>query len=150
MSALKDRLRADLTTAIKARDKVRSSTIRMSLTALTEAEVAGETARELSDDEVLEVLDKEAKKRREAAEAFDQAGRTELAAKERTEGEIIAEYLPAQLSDDELTELVRAAVAETGASSMKDMGSVMKVVQPKVKGRAEGGRVAAIVRAQLG
>jgi uncharacterized protein YqeY len=150
MSALKDRLRADLTTAIKARDKVRSSTIRMSLTALTVAEVAGETARELSDDEVLEVLDKEAKKRREAAEAFDQAGRTELAAKERTEGEIIAEYLPAQLSDDELTELVRAAVAETGASSMKDMGSVMKVVQPKVKGRAEGGRVAAIVRAQLG
>jgi uncharacterized protein YqeY len=150
MSALKDRLRADLTTAIKARDKVRSSTIRMSLTALTEAEVAGETARELSDDEVLEVLDKEAKKRREAAEAYDQAGRTELAAKERTEGEIIAEYLPAQLSDDELTELVRAAVAETGASSMKDMGSVMKVVQPKVKGRAEGGRVAAIVRAQLG
>jgi uncharacterized protein len=150
MSALKDRLRADLTTAIKARDKVRSSTLRMSLTALTEAEVAGETARQLSDDEVLDVLDKEAKKRREAAEAFEQAGRTDLAAKERTEGEILAEYLPAQLSDEELTELVRAAVAETGASSMKDMGSVMKVVQPQVKGRAEGGRVAAIVRAQLG
>ncbi len=150
MSALKERLRADLTTAIKARDKLRSSTLRMSLTALTNAEVAGETARELSDDEVLDVLDKEAKKRREAADAYDQAGRTDLAAKERTEGEIIAEYLPAQLSDDELTELVRSAIAETGASSMKDMGSVMKIVQPQVKGRAEGGRVAAIVRAQLG
>jgi uncharacterized protein len=150
MSALKDRLRADLTTAIKARDKLRSSTLRMSLTAVTNAEVAGEVAKELTDAEVLDVLDKEAKKRRESAEAYEQAGRTDLAAKERDEGEIIAEYLPAPLSDDDLTELVRSAIAETGASSMKDMGSVMKVVQPQVKGRAEGGRVAAIVRAQLG
>ena len=150
MSALKERLRADLTTAMKARDKVRSSTIRMSLTALTNAEVAGDSSRELSDDEVLDVLDKEAKKRREAAEAYDQAGRTDLADKERTEGEIIAEYLPAQLSDDELGELVSSAIAAVGASSMKDMGAVMRVLQPQVKGRADGGRVAAVVRGQLG
>jgi uncharacterized protein YqeY len=150
MSDLKDRLRADLTTAIKARDKVRSSTLRMSLTAVSVAEVAGKTARELSDAEVLDVLDKEAKKRREAADAYDQAGRTDLAEKERVEGEIIAEYLPAQLSDDELAALVRTAIAESGASGMKDMGAVMKIVQPQVKGRAEGGRVAALVRSQLG
>ena len=149
MSDLKDRLRADLTAAMKARDKVRSSTLRMSLTALTNAEVAGNSARELSDAEVLDVLDKEAKKRRESAEAYDQAGRGDLAAKERTEGEIIAEYLPAQLSDAELDELVRAAIAEVDASGMKDMGSVMRSVQPQVKGRAEGGRVAAVVRRQL-
>jgi uncharacterized protein len=149
MSALKERLRADLTTAMKARDKVRSSTLRMSLTAVTNAEVSGAEARELTDAEVLEVLDKEAKKRREAAEAYDEAGRSDLAAKERTEGEIIAEYLPAQLSDDELAEIVQTAIAETGASGMKDMGAVMKVVQPQVKGRAEGGRVAAVVRSQL-
>ncbi|MGH3487343.1 MAG: GatB/YqeY domain-containing protein [Actinopolymorphaceae bacterium] len=85
----------------------------------------------------------------EAAEAYDEAGRSDLAAKERTEGEIIAEYLPAQLSDDELAEIVRTAIADTGASGMKDMGAVMKLVQPQVKGRAEGGRVAAIVRSHL-
>ncbi|GAA5036768.1 GatB/YqeY domain-containing protein [Actinopolymorpha pittospori] len=150
MSDLKDRLRADLTAAMKARDALRASTLRMTLTEVTNAEVAGATARELSDAEVLEVLDKEAKKRREAAEAFDQAGRAELATKERSEGEILAEYLPAQLSEDELAGIVRAAVTEAGASGMKDMGKVMKIVQPQVKGRAEGGRVAAAVRAQLG
>ncbi|WP_020577139.1 GatB/YqeY domain-containing protein [Actinopolymorpha alba] len=149
MSALKDRLRADLTAAMKARDSLRASTLRMTLTEVTNAEVAGTAARELSDAEVLEVLDKEAKKRREAAEAFDQAGRAELAAKERTEGEIIAEYLPVQLSEDELAEIVRTAIAEVGASGMKDMGAVMKIVQPQVKGRAEGGRIAAVVRGQL-
>jgi uncharacterized protein YqeY len=149
MSDLKDRLRADLTAAMKARDALRASTLRMTLTEVTNAEVAGATARELSDAEVLEVLDKEAKKRRESAEAYDQAGRTELASKERSEGEILAEYLPTQLSEDELAGIVRAAVTEAGASSMKDMGKVMKIVQPQVKGRAEGGRVAAAVRAQL-
>ncbi|MGW5362349.1 GatB/YqeY domain-containing protein [Actinopolymorpha pittospori] len=150
MSDLKDRLRADLTAAMKARDALRASTLRMTLTEVTNAEVAGDTARELSDAEVLEVLDKEAKKRREAAEAFDQAGRAELATKERSEGEILAEYLPTQLSEDELAGIVRAAVTEAGASGMKDMGKVMKIVQPQVKGRAEGGRVAAAVRAELG
>jgi uncharacterized protein YqeY len=149
MSDLKDRLRADLTAAMKARDALRASTLRMTLTEVTNAEVAGATARELSDAEVLEVLDKEAKKRRESAEAYDQAGRTELASKERSEGEILAEYLPTQLSEDELAGIVRAAVTEVGASGMKDMGKVMKIVQPQVKGRAEGGRVAAAVRAQL-
>lgn len=149
MSALKDRLRADLTAAMKARDSLRASTLRMTLTAVTTTEVAGASARELSDAEVLEVLDKEAKKRREAAEAYEQAGRTEQAEKERAEAQIIAEYLPAQLSDDELAEIVRAAIEQVGASGMKDMGAVMKVVQPQVKGRAEGARVAAAVRAQL-
>ncbi|REF36819.1 GatB/YqeY domain-containing protein [Thermasporomyces composti] len=149
MSALKDRLRADLTAAMKARDSLRASTLRMTLTAVTNSEVAGEVARELSDAEVLEVLEKEAKKRREAAEAYDQAGRTELAEKERAEAAIIAEYLPAQLTDEELAEIVRAAIEQVGASGMKDMGAVMKVVQPQVKGRAEGARVAAAVRAQL-
>jgi hypothetical protein len=149
MSALKDRLRADLTAAMKARDSLRASTLRMTLTAVTNAEVAGEAARELSDAEVLEVLEKEAKKRREAAEAYEQAGRSELAEKERAEAAIIAEYLPAQLTDEELAEIVRAAIEQVGASGMKDMGAVMKVVQPQVKGRAEGARVAAAVRAQL-
>lgn len=150
MSDLKDRLRTDLTAAMKARDALRASTLRMTLTEVTNAEVAGTSARELSDAEVLEVLDREAKKRREAADAFEQAGRGELAGKERAEGEIIAEYLPAQLSDEELTVIVSSAVDEVGASGMKDMGKVMKVVQPQVKGRAEGGRVAAAVRSRLG
>ncbi|GAA2759937.1 GatB/YqeY domain-containing protein [Actinopolymorpha rutila] len=150
MSDLKDRLRTDLTAAMKARDALRASTLRMTLTEVTNAEVAGTSARELSDAEVLEVLDREAKKRREAADAYDQAGRGELAGKERAEGEIIAEYLPAQLSDEELSAIVGSAVDEVGASGMKDMGKVMKVVQPQVKGRAEGGRVAAAVRSRLG
>jgi len=148
--ALKERLQSDLTTAMKARDELRAATLRMALTAVTNEEVAGKQARVLSDDEVLTVLTREAKKRREAAEAFDGAGRSELASRERAEGEVLAEYLPAQLGDEELTELVRAAIAETGAEGPKAMGQVMKVVQPQVTGRAEGGRVAAEVRRQLG
>ena len=148
--ALKERLQSDLTAAMKARDELRAATLRMALTAVTTEEVAGKQARVLSDDEVMTVLTREAKKRREAAEAFDGAGRTELASRERAEGEVLAGYLPAQLSDDELVELVRAAIAETGADNPKAMGQVMKVVQPQVTGRAEGGRVAAEVRRQLG
>lgn len=148
--ALKERLQGDLTTAMKARDELRAATLRMALTAITTEEVAGKQARVLSDDEVLTVLTREAKKRREAAEAFDDAGRAELATRERAEGEVLAEYLPAQLTDEELTELVRAAIAESGAEGPKAMGQVMKVVQPQVTGRAEGGRVAAEVRRQLG
>jgi uncharacterized protein YqeY len=148
--ALKERLQADLTTAMKARDELRAATIRMALTAVTTEEVAGKKARVLSDDEVLAVLTREAKKRREAAEAFDGAGRDELATRERAEGEVLAEYLPAQLTDDELADLVRAAIAETGADNPKAMGQVMRVVTPQVTGRAEGGRVAAEVRRQLG
>ena len=152
MSTLKDQLRADLTTAMKARDQVRSSTLRMVLAAVANAEVAGKTARELSDDEVVTVLGAEAKKRREAAAAFDEGGREESAAKERAEAEVIAEYLPEQLSEAEVADIVTAAIESTGAKAdgMKAMGRVMGVVQPQVKGRADGGAVAAEVRRQLG
>jgi hypothetical protein len=147
---LKERLRADLTAAIKDRDELRTGTLRLALAAVTNEEVAGKVARELDDDEVLAVLGREAKKRREAAEAFDDAGRTELATRERAEGEVLATYLPAQLSDEDLTALVAEAIAETDADSPKAMGQVMKLVQPRVTGRAEGSRVAAEVRRQLG
>ena len=152
MSALKDRLRADLTTAIKARDEVRSSTLRMLLTAITNAEVAGKEQRELSDDDVIGVLSTEAKKRREAATAFDEGGRVEMAEKERAEAVVIADYLPAQLTGDEIAALVAAAVQQTGAAGegMRAMGKVMGVVTPQVKGKADGGAVAAEVRRQLG
>jgi uncharacterized protein YqeY len=149
MAALKNRLRADLTAAMKARDEVRVRTLRMALTSVTKEEVAGESARELSDDEIMTVLTKEAKRRREAAEAFGAAGRAEQAAAERAEGEVLAVYLPAQLSDEELGALVTAAIEETGASGPKSMGQVMKAVTPRVAGRAEGGRVAAEVRRRL-
>ena len=151
MSALKDRLRTDLTAAIKARDEVRSSTIRMVLSAITNAEVAGKEARELSDDDVVGVLSTEAKKRREAATAFDEGGRTEMAAKERAESEVIADYLPEQLDADAISALVADAIEKTGAAGegMKAMGKVMGVVTPQTKGRADGGAVAAEVRRQL-
>jgi uncharacterized protein YqeY len=152
MSELKDRLRADLTTAIKARDEVRSSTLRMVLSAITNAEVAGKEARELSDDDIIGVLSTEAKKRREAATAFADGGRAEMAEKEVAEAAVIADYLPAQLSEQEIADLVTAAVAQVGAAGegMKAMGKVMGVVTPQVKGRADGGAVAAEVRRQLG
>ena len=152
MSTLKDQLRADLTTAMNARDQVRSSTLRMVLAAVANAEVAGKTARELSDEEVVTVLGAEAKKRREAAAAFDDGGREESAAKERAEAEVIAVYLPEQLDDAEIERIVAAAVESTGAAGegMKAMGKVMGVVQPQVKGRADGAAVAAEVRRQLG
>ena len=152
MSALKDRLRADLTTAMKARDELRSSTLRMVLTAITNAEVAGKQARELTDDDILGVLSTEAKRRREAATAFADGGREEMAAKEAAEGEVIAEYLPTPLTDTEIAELVTAAIAQTGAADegMRAMGKVMGVVLPQVKGRADGAVVAAEVRRQLG
>lgn len=149
MSALKGRLQADLTTSMKSRDELRSATLRMVLTAVKTEEVAGKTARELDDAEVVTVLNREAKKRREAAEAFDQGGRPERADRERAEGEVIAGYLPAQLSDDEVSSLVAAAIAETGASGPQAMGQVMKAVTPNTAGRADGGRVAAEVRRQL-
>lgn len=151
MSDLKDRLRTDLTTSIKARDSLRSSTLRMVLSAVTNAEVAGKEARELSDEDVLGVLTTESKKRREAAEAFDGAGRTEQAAKERAEAEVIAGYLPEQLSEEEITALVSATIDDLGARAdgMKAMGRVMGALQPRTKGRADGGFVAATVRAQL-
>jgi uncharacterized protein YqeY len=146
---LKSRLHADLTTAIKARDEVRTATLRMLLSAVTNEEVSGKAARQLSDDEVLKVLAREGKKRREAAEAFETGRRPELAQRERAEGAVIEEYLPAQLGDDELRELVARAIAQADAAGPQVMGAVMKVVNPLVAGRAEGGRVAAEVRRQL-
>jgi uncharacterized protein YqeY len=152
MAELKDRLRTDLTAAIKARDEVRSSTLRMVLTAVTNAEVAGKSARELSDDDVVGLLGTEAKKRREAAEAYDQAGREQSAAKERAEAAVLAEYLPEQLDAAQIAELVAATIARLGAGDdgMRAMGKVMGALQPQVKGRADGGAVAAEVRRQLG
>ena len=150
MSALKDQLRTDLTAAMKSRDELRTATLRMVLAAVSAEEVAGKEARELSDDEVLGVLRREAKRRREAAEAFAGAGRAEQSARERAEGEVVAGYLPAQLEDADLAAIVADAVTRTGASGMKDMGRVMGAVQGAVAGRAEGGRVAAEVRRQLG
>jgi uncharacterized protein YqeY len=146
---LKDRLRADLTAAMKDRDEVRTRTLRMALTSVSNEEVAGKAARELSDDEVLKILAREAKRRREAATAFQDAGRDEQAAAERAEDAVLSDYLPAQLSDAEVTDLVAAAITETGASGMPAMGQVMKTVTPRVAGRAEGSRVAAEVRRQL-
>jgi uncharacterized protein YqeY len=151
MSALKDRLRADLTTAIKARDEVRSSTLRMVLTAITNAEVAGKEQRELSDDDIVGVLSTEAKKRREAATAFEDGGRAEMAAKEKAEAAVLADYLPEQLSAEDVSAIVASAIEQAGAAGegMKAMGKVMGVVQPQTRGRADGGAVAAEVRRQL-
>jgi uncharacterized protein YqeY len=149
MAGLKDRLRGDLTVAMKARDEVRTRTLRMTLTSITNEEVAGKAARELDDDEVQRLVAREAKRRREAAEAFDAAGRLDQAASERAEEAVLAGYLPAQLDDAELTAVVARAIAETGATEIRAMGQVMKTVTPQVAGRADGGRVAAEVRRQL-
>lgn len=139
----------DLTTAMKARDELRSATLRMVLTAVTNEEVAGKSARVLSDDEVLKVLSREAKKRREAQTAYDDAGRTELAAREQAELGVIEGYLPAQLSEAEIVDMVRSAITATGASGPQAMGQVMKALTPQVAGRADGALVAAEVRRQL-
>ena len=149
MGDLKDRLQSDLTVSMKARDELRTSTLRMVLTAIGNEEVAGKQARSLSTDEELKVLAREAKKRREAAEAFRSGGAAERAERELAEEQVLSDYLPAQLSDEELSALVAEAVQESGASGPQAMGAVMKVVGPKVAGRAEGGRVAAAVRAAL-
>jgi uncharacterized protein YqeY len=149
MTMLKEKLRTDLSVAMKARDEVRTRTLRMALTAVTNEEVSGKQARVLSDDEVVKVLQREAKKRREAAEAFAGAGRTEQAEAERAEGVVLDEYLPKQLDDEELTRIVAEAIAETGAEGPRAMGQVMKVVTPKVAGRADGRRVSGEVKRQL-
>ncbi|GGU29557.1 GatB/YqeY domain-containing protein [Streptomyces lavendofoliae] len=152
MTTLKSKLQEDLNAAIKERDELRSSTLRLTLSAITKEEVAGKEKRELSDDEVQKVIAKEAKKRREAAEAFAQGGRAEQAERERAEGVILDAYLPQQLGDDELRQIVAQAVEDAkaaGAEGPRAMGAVMKIVNPKVAGRAEGGRVAAAVKQQL-
>lgn len=148
-TGLKATLQAHLTEAMRSRDRVRAGTLRMVLTAITTEEVAGKEHRDLSEEEVLRVVTKEGKKRREAAEAYRDARRPELAEAEEAELVVLEEYLPAQLSDEELDVLVREAVAEAGVSDMRGMGQVMKVLQPRIAGRAEGGRVAAIVKQVL-
>ncbi|HEX2499248.1 MAG: GatB/YqeY domain-containing protein [Actinomycetes bacterium] len=150
MTTLKDRLQQDLTTAIKSRDELRAATLRLALTAVKTEEVAGTASRELSDEEIVRVLGREARKRREAAAAFEGAGRQDRAERELAEGAVLDEYLPAQLSDAELEMLVAAAIAEAGATEPRAMGRVMKIVTPRLAGRAEGGRVATEVRRQLG
>ncbi|MFF4633213.1 GatB/YqeY domain-containing protein [Streptomyces griseorubiginosus] len=152
MTTLKSKLQEDLNAAIKGRDELRSSTLRMTLAAITNEEVAGKEKRELSNDEVLKVITKEAKKRREAADAFAKGGRAESAEREKAEGAVLAEYLPKQLGDDELNAIVAQAVEEAkaaGAEGPRAMGAVMKIVNPKVAGLAEGGRVAAAVKKLL-
>jgi uncharacterized protein len=149
VAELKKRLRADLNEAMRARDQVRLRTLRLALTSITNEEVAGASARDLTDDEIVRVLIREARKRREAAEAFSAAGRAAQAAAERAEGDVLAAYLPAQLSDEELAALVAAAIDETGATGMSAMGQVMKTVTSRVAGRADGARVAAEVRRRL-
>ena len=146
---LKERLKSDLTEAIRARDEVRAGTIRMALTSITNEEVAGREARILTDAEIITVLSREAKKRREAAEAYDSAGSKERGDRERAEGSVIAEYLPSQLSESELQEMIKAALVETGASGPSGMGQVMKVLSPKIAGRADGSKVSAAVKAAL-
>lgn len=149
MASLKERLHSDLTAAMKQRDDIRRSTLRMAMTAIRNEEVAGDTARDLADDEVLAVLGREAKRRREAADAYEQADRSELAQRERAELEVIEAYLPAQLGDSELTAIVSDAITETGATTPKQMGQVMRVALAKTGGRADGARVAALVRERL-
>ncbi len=149
MTTLKQTLRGDLQTAMRSRDELRTATLRMVLTALTIEEVAGDTARELSDDEVMAVLRREAKKRKEAATAFADGGRPERAERESAELVVVEGYLPTQLDDEQLAKLVTAAIAGSGASGMRAMGQVMKAVQPQVAGRADGKRVSDEVRRQL-
>jgi uncharacterized protein YqeY len=152
MPSLKDRLRSELTASMKARDELRSSTLRMALTAITNAEVAGSQAKVLSDDDVTGVLATESKKRREAATAFEDAGREELAAKERAEAAILAEFLPEPMTPEQISELVSRTIEElgVGGEGMKAMGRVMGTITPQTKGRADGGAVSAEVRRQLG
>jgi uncharacterized protein YqeY len=151
-SELKQRLHDDMTAALKARDDIRKSTLRMALTAVTKAEVAGKEARELSDAEVLDVLTSEAKKRRESVTAYREAGREELADKEQAEADILAEYLPEQLTAEEIAALVTETIAATGAAELgpRGIGKVMGALQPNVKGKADGGAVSAEVKRQLG
>jgi uncharacterized protein YqeY len=148
--ALKDQLRTDLTSAMKSRDELRTATLRMALSAVSAEEVAGKEARELTDDEVQAVLRREAKKRREAADAFAGAGRAAQAEREQAEGAVLAGYLPAQMEDTDLAAIVADVITRTGAAGMKDMGKVMGAATGAVAGRAEGSRVAAEVRRQLG
>ena len=147
---LKEKLQADLTDAIKARDETKAGTIRMVLAAITTEEVSGKQARVLTDAEIITVLSREAKKRREAIDAYAAANRADLVAKEKSESDVISAYLPEQLSDSEIEKLVHDAISQTGAKGPSGMGQVMKFLQPKIAGKADGGKVSAIVKKALG
>ena len=147
--SIKETLQANLTEAIRSRDEIVSGTIRMVLTAITNEEVSGKEARVLTDAEIITVLSREAKKRREAAEAFADAGRADKAALEKAEGEVIAKYLPEQMSEDEIKKLIAAAIAQTGASGSGDMGKVMGVIKGQTAGKADGGTVSGLVKEAL-
>ena len=146
---LKEKLQADLTDAIRSRNEVVSGTVRMLLAAITNEEVAGKAAKVLTDAEIITVLSREAKKRREAVEAYTQAKRDDLAGKEKAEAAVIANYLPEQLSEDEIKKLIADAIAETDAKGPAGMGLVMKVLQPKIAGKADGGVVSGLVKVAL-
>ena len=146
---LLDQIQADLTTAMKARDELDLSVLRMTLAAIKEAQVSGSEARELSDDEVLAVLAREAKRRDESAAAYRDGGRPELAAKEEAERDVLARYLPAPLTERELAALVDGALAEGGFDSPAQMGQAMKAAMAAVGGRADGKVVSALVKARL-
>ena len=147
---LKEKLQADLTEAIRSRDEVKSGTIRMLLSAITNEEVAGKAAKVLTDAEIITVLSRETKKRREAVEAFTAAKRDDLANKEKAEAAVIAQYLPEQLSEAEIKKMITEAITETNAAGPAGMGLVMKVLQPKIAGKADGGIVSSLVKAALG
>lgn len=146
---LKERLQHDLTESIRSRSELKSGTIRMVLTAITMEEVAGKEARTLSDAQIITVLSREAKKRREAYEAFELGGRADRAEREKQEGEVISLYLPAQLSEDEIKKMIADAITQTGANGPAGMGLVMKVISPKIAGKADGGTVSGLVKAAL-
>jgi len=146
---LKETLQNDRTESMRSGDKVALGTIRMVLTAITNEEVAGKEAHTLSEDEIITVLSREAKKRREAAEEFAKAGREDKAAEERAEGEVIAKYLPAQLSEDEIKKMISAAIASIGAAGPADMGKVMGAIKPQIAGKADGSIVSSLVKAAL-
>jgi uncharacterized protein YqeY len=146
---LKEKLQSDLTDAIRSKDGIKSGTIRMLLAAITNEEVAGKSAKVLSDAEVITVLSREAKKRREAVEAYTQAKRDDLANKEKEEAAVIALYLPEQLNEADINKLIMDAIAETNAAGSSGMGLVMKALQPKIAGKADGGLVSSLVRAAL-
>ena len=146
---LKETLQNDLTEAIRSRAELKSGTIRMVLTAITMEEVSGKEARTLTDAEIITVLSREAKKRREATEAYTQAGRADRADREKAEGGVIALYLPVQLSEEEIKKMIVDAIAQTGASGPSGMGLVMKIISPKIAGKADGGTVSGLVKAAL-
>ncbi len=146
---IKEQLQSDLTEAIRSRNEIVSGTIRMVLTSIRNEEVSGKEERTLADAEIITVLTREAKKRREAAEAFADAGRADKAELEKAEGEVIAKYLPAQMGEDDVKKLVAAAIAQSGAAGPGDMGKVMGILKPQVAGKADGGLVSGLVKAAL-